>query len=76
MQKHQASVRTRRAHADEHEYRLYTAVLFPVAFCTVLVHRLLPQPRSPYVTSEDQLPFLSEVMELCRSAVPWVFMGR
>ena len=68
--------RRRQLNADQREYRLYTALLFPFAFVAVLLARIWPRPGSIYLTGEAHSPFLSEVTELCRSAVPWVFMGR
>lgn len=71
-----ARQRTGRCDADQREYRLYTALLFPAAFFVVLLSRVWPATRSPYLVKKEHTPFLSEVIDLCRSAVPWVFMGR
>ena len=76
MQSKVSTKRTRQVQSDEREYRLYTALLFPFAFLTVLAQRIWPRPRSPYLSAKDHSPFFSEVIDLCRSSVPWVFMGR
>ncbi|MEM9839969.1 MAG: hypothetical protein AAF830_12565 [Pseudomonadota bacterium] len=66
----------RAQNAGRWEYRFYMILLLPFAFFTVLLQTIWPGRRSTYVSVEDHSPFLSEVIELCRSAVPWVFMGR
>jgi hypothetical protein len=58
---------------DRIEYRLYTVILFPFAVLAVLAKRAARkgQPRTTL-----KRHFLSEVIELNRTTVPWVFMGR
>lgn len=72
----QSKRHVRAHHADQWEYRFYMLLLFPFAFFAVLFQMIWPRDRSPYFIVEDHSPFLSEVIELCRSSVPWVFMGR
>lgn len=68
---------THRKHrTDEGEYRFYMMLFFPVAFLTVLIRRLLPRSHGPRPGDLRHPAFFSEVMELTRSTVPWVFMGR
>jgi hypothetical protein len=56
---------------DRLEYRLYTVLLFPFAVLAVLGMRLGGRTRS-----EPKRHFFGEVIELNRTTVPWIFMGR
>lgn len=76
MRNHILNTDHRETRENTREYFLYTAILFPVAFLTVLIRRFMPRTSSSRSSHRPSLGFLSEVMEMTRSAVPWVFMGR
>lgn len=56
------------------EYRLYTVLLFPLTLMAVCARRVL-RPAQPFAAVPHR-SFFGEVMELNRSTVPWIFMGR
>jgi hypothetical protein len=56
------------------EYRIYTVILFPFAVLAVLARRAGGRHHDPRFHHHPH--FLSEVIELNRTTVPWVFMGR
>ena len=66
----------RETRENTREYFLYTAILFPVAFLNVLIRRVLPRTPLQRAGLRPSPSFFSEVMDMTRSAVPWVFMGR
>lgn len=60
--------------AEEREYRFYTILLFPLAFAAVCLRRAFFATRS--FAGAPRRSFFGEVIELNRSTVPWIFMGR
>lgn len=75
MQINALASKHRRDRTETLEYRLYTMLFLPLAFITVVIKRLMPG-HGLHNSGEIHRPFLSEVMELTKTTVPWVFMGR
>lgn len=66
--------KNRQCKAEKIEYRLYTFLLLPIACLAVILRRMFfTQQRFATGTRPS---FLGEVLELNRSTVPWIFMGR
>lgn len=67
---------SKRPDPDRSHYVLYMALIFPLALLTVFMKRLFRLGDASTCSNSISAPFFGEVMEYCRSVVPWVFMGR
>lgn len=74
MDNRMMTAKSRPHRAQSLEYILYSVLLFPFALAAVMVRRLSGSGTS-YRTGRSK-SFIGDVIELNRSTVPWVFMGR
>lgn len=63
-------------HQDRIEYRFYFALLMPLSMLLALAAFVLPGRKSVYARKERRPSLFGQAVQMNRTAVPWVFMGR